>query len=89
MAQIGFFGMLQKVYSAVGNAADAAGNLAEAANNVSMVAKIKSETYLEQVKLEDQASLTELRLKLEAKAQAQAANPALLLVEEATEAKAA
>ena len=41
------------------------------------------------MKLEDQSSLTELRLKLEAKAKAQAANPALLLVEESTEAKAA
>lgn len=85
MAQIGFFGALQKIYAAVGTTADAvgtladaAGNLATAANNVSQVAALKSEVYLKETKLVDEANLKEVELKLNARLAAITANPTLL-----------
>ena len=81
MAQIGFFGMLQKIYAAVGTTADAVGNLADAANNVSKVAAMKSNVYLQETTLEDEARLEELKLKLAHRLQEAKANPGAIVTE--------
>lgn len=78
MAQIGFFGMLAKIYAAVGTAADAVGNLADAANNVSKVAALKSSVYLQETTLEDEARIEELKLRLSHRLDEARANPALI-----------
>lgn len=82
MAQIGFFGMLQKIYAAIGTAADAVGNLADTANNISKVAALKSSVYLQETTLEDEARLEELKLKLNHKLEQARANPELITLDQ-------
>ena len=78
MAQIGFWGMVTKIYAAIGTAADAVGNLADAANNISKVASLKSSVYLQETTLEDEARIEELKLRLSHRLGEARANPALI-----------
>jgi hypothetical protein len=74
----GFWTMVTKIYAAIGTAADAIGNVADTANNLSKVASLKSNVYLQESTLEDEARLAELRLKLAHRLEQVKKNPVLL-----------
>ena len=60
---IGLFGLIGRIYNMLGTAVASATNGLEALENVSMVAKEKSESYLEEQRIENQIKLEELKAK--------------------------
>lgn len=60
---IGLFGLIGRIYDMLGTAVTSATNGLEALENVSLVAKEKSESYLEEQRIENQIKLEELKAK--------------------------
>lgn len=60
---IGLFGLIGRIYNMLGTAVTSATNGLEALEKVSLVAKEKSESYLEEQRIENQIKLEELRAK--------------------------
>ena len=60
---IGLFGLIGRIYNMLGTAVTSATNGLEALENVSLVAKEKSEAYLEEQRIENSIKLEELKRK--------------------------
>ena len=60
---IGLLGLIGRIYNMLGTAVTSATNGLEALENVSLVAKEKSESYLEEQRIENQIKLEELKAK--------------------------
>lgn len=76
--KLGFWGTINSLYEVVGTSAQAFAHLASAAVNVAKVADIKSNVYLQETTMEDEARLEELKIKLAARLEMARKNPAAL-----------
>lgn len=83
--KLGFWGTINSLYEVVGTSAQALSHLASAAVNVAKVADIKSNVYLQETTLEDEARLEELKLRLAHRLELARANPAALPAPEVAE----